>query len=357
MPEMDGYQATARLRSQPRFATLPIVAMTAHATIEERQRCVAAGMNDHVSKPIDPAALYDVLRPLRDDRPAARRVPRRRPRRRPRRGAAAVDGLDTAQGLRRVAGNRTLYLRLLRQFVDGPGGRRGADPARASSGATGRWPSAWPTPSRGRRGTWRRARSRRRPARWRRRSATVSSAARVESLRARARRGAGAPVLGAAAAARRRRIARRGARGPPRPRRSTRPRSRRSSERWSRLLAECDAGTHRRPRAGGPRAARPLRRRGGLRPLRQAGHRLRLRGRARGVAPGRRREGTLGVRHARRQGAVRVPRADRGRRQGQRGHAGRGPARRLQAERGPGRGSGPARGGEERARTCCCSTS
>ena len=62
MPEMDGYQATARLRSQARFAKLPIVAMTAHATIEERQRCVAAGMNDHVAKPIDPAALYDALR-------------------------------------------------------------------------------------------------------------------------------------------------------------------------------------------------------------------------------------------------------------------------------------------------------
>src|SRR5262249_6018301 len=61
MPEMDGYQATARIRSQPRFASLPIVAMTAHATVEERQRCVAAGMVDHVSKPIDPAALYAVL--------------------------------------------------------------------------------------------------------------------------------------------------------------------------------------------------------------------------------------------------------------------------------------------------------
>src|SRR5262249_30227850 len=54
MPEMDGYQATARIRAQVRFASLPIVAMTAHATVEERQRCVAAGMVDHVSKPIDP---------------------------------------------------------------------------------------------------------------------------------------------------------------------------------------------------------------------------------------------------------------------------------------------------------------
>ena len=56
MPEMDGYQATAKLRSDARFAELPIIAMTAHATMEERQRCLAAGMNDHISKPIDPGA-------------------------------------------------------------------------------------------------------------------------------------------------------------------------------------------------------------------------------------------------------------------------------------------------------------
>ena len=61
MPEMDGYQATAKLRSDSRLAALPIIAMTAHATVEERQRCLAAGMNDHVAKPIDPAALFEAV--------------------------------------------------------------------------------------------------------------------------------------------------------------------------------------------------------------------------------------------------------------------------------------------------------
>ncbi len=61
MPEMDGYQATAKLRSDARFATLPIIAMTAHATIEERQRCLAAGMNDHIAKPIDPGNLFETV--------------------------------------------------------------------------------------------------------------------------------------------------------------------------------------------------------------------------------------------------------------------------------------------------------
>ena len=61
MPEMDGYQATARIRSEPRFADLPIVAMTAHAMAEERDRCLAAGMHAHITKPIDPELLYRTL--------------------------------------------------------------------------------------------------------------------------------------------------------------------------------------------------------------------------------------------------------------------------------------------------------
>jgi hypothetical protein len=61
MPEMDGYQATREIRSDPRFASFPIIAMTAHATIEERQKCLEAGMNGHVSKPIDPSSLFETL--------------------------------------------------------------------------------------------------------------------------------------------------------------------------------------------------------------------------------------------------------------------------------------------------------
>src|SRR5262245_50184728 len=61
MPEMDGYQATKKIRSDPRFGKFPIIAMTAHATIEERQKCLEAGMNAHVTKPIDPSALFETL--------------------------------------------------------------------------------------------------------------------------------------------------------------------------------------------------------------------------------------------------------------------------------------------------------
>lgn len=62
MPVMDGYTATRQLRADPRFAALPIVALTAHAMVEEVERCAALGMNDHLTKPINPARLYEVLK-------------------------------------------------------------------------------------------------------------------------------------------------------------------------------------------------------------------------------------------------------------------------------------------------------
>jgi two-component system, sensor histidine kinase and response regulator len=147
MPEMDGYQATTWIRSDGRFAALPVIAITAHATIEERQRCLAAGMNDHVAKPIDPAALFDVLgRYYRATAGAAENAslfgesasghgasspgggsssaasghaaaggsgPATNGT-----GVPEIAGVDTAQGLSRVAGNVKLYRKLLRQFAD-----------------------------------------------------------------------------------------------------------------------------------------------------------------------------------------------------------------------------------------------
>ncbi|TAN53189.1 MAG: response regulator [Methylococcaceae bacterium] len=61
MPEMDGFTATRMIREEVRFDGLPIIAMTAHAMAEVRERCIAAGMNDHVVKPIDPDTLFQVL--------------------------------------------------------------------------------------------------------------------------------------------------------------------------------------------------------------------------------------------------------------------------------------------------------
>jgi len=61
MPEMDGYQATQEIRKEERFKDLPIIAMTAHAMVSEQERCIAAGMNDHVAKPVNPERLFKTL--------------------------------------------------------------------------------------------------------------------------------------------------------------------------------------------------------------------------------------------------------------------------------------------------------
>ena len=118
MPEMDGYTATRLLRADPRFQRLPIIAMTAHALVEERQRCLEAGMNDHVTKPIEPDALFAALK--RWTKPAVTVAA-------PAPHAAApapanvvvpvIEGIDTDGALRRLAGNKRLFRSLLEQFV------------------------------------------------------------------------------------------------------------------------------------------------------------------------------------------------------------------------------------------------
>jgi response regulator RpfG family c-di-GMP phosphodiesterase len=78
MPEMDGITATRRIREEPRFATLPIIAMTAHALDSDRAACLAAGMNDYLAKPFRPSELFaKVERPdgSTSDRPSSAEPP------------------------------------------------------------------------------------------------------------------------------------------------------------------------------------------------------------------------------------------------------------------------------------------
>ena len=61
MPVMDGLAATRAIRRLPGLGALPIVAMTANAMAGDRERCLDAGMNDHISKPVIPEALFETL--------------------------------------------------------------------------------------------------------------------------------------------------------------------------------------------------------------------------------------------------------------------------------------------------------
>ena len=115
MPVMDGLAATRELRTLPGWAKVPILAMTANAFAEDRERCLAAGMDDYVAKPVMPERLYGTLDRwlnVRPDRPAA--PPRPPAGHDP---LAGIEGLDATTGLANVRGNVETHHRLLRLFA------------------------------------------------------------------------------------------------------------------------------------------------------------------------------------------------------------------------------------------------
>ena len=109
MPDIDGLEATRRIRADGRFAGLPILAMTANASLADREACLAAGMNDHVAKPIDKERLVLCLLGHLG-RSGARGAP-----------ATAADAgeLVEARGdiVGRFGGSLELIVQVLRRFV------------------------------------------------------------------------------------------------------------------------------------------------------------------------------------------------------------------------------------------------
>jgi PAS domain S-box-containing protein len=132
MPVMDGYAATRRLRENPAYRDVPIIALTANALLDEQEKCLAAGMNAHVAKPVRMDDLFEQMSrclpdhghdsPAEPDAPAeATPAPPTHP---------AVPGIDVAVGLSYVK-KIDLYRRLLAKFRDTTGRRFEPDYTRA----------------------------------------------------------------------------------------------------------------------------------------------------------------------------------------------------------------------------------
>ncbi len=127
MPVMDGYTATGEIRKDKRFNDLPIIAMTAHAMAGDEDKSLQVGMNDHVTKPIDPNQLFATLKkwikprgkvatlqkPVDSDEPAIEEkvdsVEDEFP--------EHLEGFDLTDGLKRLQGNKKLYHKLLLSFA------------------------------------------------------------------------------------------------------------------------------------------------------------------------------------------------------------------------------------------------
>jgi two-component system, sensor histidine kinase and response regulator len=132
MPVMDGLQATEAIRRLPGGGSMPIVAMTANAFDEDSARCLQAGMNDHVAKPVEPQKLNEVLvkwLPVRPDmdRTTCGKSALTQSARDPAGGLdllpllETIDGLEVSTCLGALRGNVSSYVRLLGQFAEGHG--------------------------------------------------------------------------------------------------------------------------------------------------------------------------------------------------------------------------------------------
>jgi len=119
MPVMDGYQATRKLRQDARYSNLPVIAMTANAMVGDKEKCLDAGMNDFIAKPIDVAQLFGTLaRWVAPSAPRAVAPEMAQPQPQLDGALPVVPGLMMAEALRRVGGNAGLMRKLLDRFVE-----------------------------------------------------------------------------------------------------------------------------------------------------------------------------------------------------------------------------------------------
>ncbi|CAA6677033.1 MULTISPECIES: response regulator [unclassified Lentimonas] len=117
MPIMDGYEATRRIRSDARFETLPILAMTANVMSTDIANAKQAGMNAHIAKPIDPNELYTKLQEMIVVKHSNKRIQPKLKEQSQIPPRVSIDGLDLEKGMQSVAGRWELYEKILRKFI------------------------------------------------------------------------------------------------------------------------------------------------------------------------------------------------------------------------------------------------
>jgi two-component system sensor histidine kinase/response regulator len=121
MPEMDGFEATQAIRESERVngQHIPIIALTANAMQGDRERCLAAGMDGYVSKPIRGKELFDTIDKLT---PSGARGSAKRPEEDEKPGGLSKGALDQDTALARLGGDLNLFRKLARLFRnDAPG--------------------------------------------------------------------------------------------------------------------------------------------------------------------------------------------------------------------------------------------
>ncbi|MBF0159641.1 MAG: response regulator [Magnetococcales bacterium] len=124
MPVLDGYEATRRIRANPAYDSLPIIAMTANAMSGEREKYLAVGMNDYVTKPIDMVQLFTALAKAVPSLPEERKATAASVAVADETVAAetadlpALPGIDQRYALNKLGGNRRLYRKLLLKFYE-----------------------------------------------------------------------------------------------------------------------------------------------------------------------------------------------------------------------------------------------
>ena len=129
MPEMDGFEAIGHIRKDPRYKDLPVIAMTAHALKGDREKCLDAGMDDYVTKPIDPESLFQTLArwTINSEGPVPNEpkslAPRKTEPEKPggetedQASPFEISGIIVARGLYRANHNEKLYEKLLKSFI------------------------------------------------------------------------------------------------------------------------------------------------------------------------------------------------------------------------------------------------